>query len=672
MTNNFHPENSAIKILIVDDSPSDRSIFRRYLIQNNKQQFNFVEAESVGQAFEIIAREMPNCILLDYDLPDGNGHELVQKLNEEHGKHNIPIVMLSGSGSIEIAVETMRLGAHDYLVKGRATADDLIRAVINAIEKVRLYREKEFITKKIQISEERYRLLFDNTPLPALVFDRETLSILAVNDFAVKHYGYSREEFLQMTLDDLDAFKDASREVVVSEFCDDKGLIRNIPAQHTKKDGTVIDVEINCHDISFQDRDARFVIVQDITERKHAEQEREENLLREKDLREQAESANRSKDEFLAVISHELRSPLNAMSGWSKMLKGGMLDEEKTNQAIEVIDRNIKLQNHLIEDLLDVSRIITGKLKLEPSEINYCRIVSEAVETARPLAAEKHIKLSLTAKAETCDGVGDPTRLYQIIGNLLTNAVKFTPADGTIDVMLQTFGNEIEISVADSGIGVEPSLLPHIFERFRQADGSTKRKFGGLGLGLAIVKSLVEMHGGNVAAKSEGKNQGSVFTVRIPLSASVNEHFESSKKSAEQNQNGANGSSILENTKIIIVDDETDALELLKFVLKNNGAEVFAFNSANDVLKMTEEINPDLLISDISMAEMDGYDLIHRIRASSFSRSKFLPAIAITAYTSVEDRAQVLSAGFQMHISKPFDIEDVPQQVKQLIDSTKI
>lgn len=668
MTNNFQSENSIIKVLIVDDSPSDRSIFRRYLVQNNDQSFSFTEAESVGQAFEILSREMPHCILLDYDLPDGTGNELIAKLNEEHGKHNIPIVMLSGSGSIEIAVETMRLGAHDYLVKDRATAADLVRAIGNAIDKVRLYREKEQATKAIQVSEERYKLLFDNTPLPALVFDRETLAILAVNDFAIKHYGYSREEFLQMTLDNLDAFEDASKEVVVSQFCDDKGLIKNISAQHTKKDGKVIDVEINCHDISFQGRAARFVIVQDITERKLAEKEREENLIREQELREQAESANRSKDEFLAVISHELRSPLNAMSGWSKMLKRGMLDGEKTAQAIEVIDRNINLQNHLIEDLLDVSRIITGKLKIEPAEINYCRIVSESVETARPLATEKHIKLSLTAKAEICDGIGDANRLYQIVGNLLTNAVKFTPENGTIDVLLRTIGEAVEISITDSGIGIEPELLPHIFERFRQADGSTRRKYGGLGLGLAIVKSLVEMHEGKITAESEGKNHGSIFTVKIPLSARSNEKIERLNKNGDQNPKESGGG-ILEDIKIIIVDDETDALELLKFVLRNNGAEVYAFNSAADVLKMIEEIDPDLLISDISMAEMDGYDLIKRIRAATFSHSKFLPAIAMTAYTSVEDRAQVLSAGFQMHISKPFDIEEVPQQVKNLLES---
>lgn len=666
MTNNFQPENSAIKILIVDDSPSDRSIFRRYLVQSKDQSFSFVEAESITQAFEMIGREMPNCILLDYDLPDGNGGEVIEKLNEEHGKHNIPIVMLSGSGSIEIAVDTMRAGAHDYLVKSRATADDLVRAIGNAIDKVRLHREKELATKKIRDSEERYRLLFENTPLSAFVFDRHTLAILAVNEFAVRNYGHSREEFLQMTLDSLDAFEGAS-ESVINELCDDKDLIENLPSRHRKKDGAVIDVEINCHDISFQDRDARFVIVQDITERKQAEQEREATLLREKDLREQAESANRSKDEFLAVISHELRSPLNAMSGWSKMLMRGMLDEEKTNQAIEVIDRNINLQNHLIEDLLDVSRIISGKLKIEPTEINYCRIVSESVETARPSAAEKNIKLNLTTRAETCDGFGDLNRLYQIVGNILTNAVKFTPDGGEINVSLTSNENAVEIAVSDSGIGIEPELLPHIFERFRQADGSTRRKYGGLGLGLSIVKSLVEMHGGSITAESEGENRGSTFTLKIPLLNGADEAGRTLQNI--NNQNGASGGGILEGVKIIIVDDETDALELLKFVLKNNGAEVVAFNSANDVLKMTEEINPDLLISDISMAEMDGYDLIHRIRASSFSRTKFLPAIAITAYTSVEDRAQILSAGFQMHICKPFDIEEVPQQVKKLLDS---
>ena len=795
VVNDSQPQASAIKILIVDDSPSDRSIFRRYLTQDKEVVYDFTESENITQAFETIKANKFNCILLDYDLPDGNGVELIEKINEAYGKNNVPIVMLSGSGSIEIAVETMRTGAHDYLVKSRATALDLIRAINNAIDKVKLYRDKEFASERIQISEERYRLLFDNTPLPAIVFDRENLNVLAVNDYAVKHYGYSREEFLLMTLNELDSFEGASEEIVVSEFCDERGMIRAIPARHRKKDGTIIDVEVNCHDITFHGRDARFVIVQDITERKEAEnkiresaefnrtliesspdcvklldkdgrlefmnenglclmeiddftkfenrewhelwtdecrdtvkqtietakrgetgrfegfcptakgkpkwwdvivtpirdsegnvekilsvsrditqskiaeQERDENLIREKELREEAESANRSKDEFLAVLSHELRSPLNAMSGWSKMLQRGILDDEKTRQAIDVIERNINLQNHLIEDLLDVSRIISGKLKIEPTDVNICKVVSEAVETARPSAAEKNIRLLFTSKTAVCDVKGDPIRLQQIVGNILTNAFKFTPENGTVSVDLKTHENVMEISVTDSGIGIEAELLPHIFERFRQADGSTKRKFGGLGLGLAIVKSLVEMHGGTISALSGGKNQGSTFTVKLPIPVKKEKQSNGFVKSSGHSKNPNAQKGILDDIEILIVDDEADSLELLSFVLKNNGATVHAFNSAGNALTAIKELSPDLLISDISMGEMDGYDLIRRVR--EFSAEKFLPAIAMTAYTSVEDRAQILAAGFQMHIGKPFDIEEIPQQVKQVLDSAR-
>ena len=789
----------AMRILLVDDSPSDRAIFRRYLLQSNTETYEFVDTESVEEAIDSIAEKKPHCILLDYDLPDANGTDLIEKISNLYGKNSIPIVMLSGSGNIEIAVEAMRLGAQDFLVKDRATPIDLLRAVTNAVDKVKLYQEKELASEKILHSEERYRLLFDNTPLPALVFDRETLAVLAVNDFAVSHYGYSREEFTLMTLNELDAFDGASAEIVISEFCNEKGLIRNIPARHRKKDGSIIDVEVNCHDITFKGRDARFVIVQDITERKKsesklreseqfnrtviesspdcvklldkngklvfmnenglrlmeiddftefenrdwaefwsdesramvketlasvqsgeigrfvgacptakgksrwwdviatpvrgsdgsvekilsvsrditesktAEQEREQNLLREQELREQAETANRSKDEFLAVLSHELRTPLNAMSGWAKMLNRGILDEEKTQKAIEVIERNIRLQNTLIEDLLDVSRIISGKFRLEMTKFDLCKIIHDALELVRAQVAEKSIVLTTETENEECFATGDAHRLQQVINNLLTNAVKFTPDDGNVSITLKTHGTTAKITVTDSGIGIDESLLPDIFERFRQADGSSKRKYGGLGLGLAIVKSIVEMHGGEVSAHSAGENQGSTFVVTLPIviaDAVTNDELQSS----EVHSNGAGQTTIvrdLENVQIIIVDDEADSLELLRFVLASHGAKVTALNSAAEALRAIEKISPDLLISDISMAEMDGYDLIKRVRRLSSAKNKFLPAIAMTAYTGVEDRAAVLSAGFQMHIAKPIDIESVSSQIKQLLKTTQ-
>lgn len=667
-TNNNSRPQVSIKVLVVDDSPSDRTIFRRYLSQDTINAYEFVETEHIDNAFEMIIRNAPDCLLLDYDLPDGKGTDLIEKITEHFGKNKIPIVMLSGSGSIEIAVETLRSGAHDYLVKSRVTPDELVRAVNNAIEKVNLFRDRQAASEIIKTSEERYKLLFDNTPLPAIVFDRENLAILAANDCAVRHYGYSRAEFLNMTLHALDSFDGASSEIVLHEFCEDEKTIRTIPARHRKKDGTITDVEINCHDIKFYGRDARFVIVQDITERRLIEKEREESLAREKELRQQAESANLSKDEFLAVLSHELRSPLNAMSGWAKMLKLGVLDESKTKQAIDVIERNISLQNHLIEDLLDISRIISGKLKIELVELNLCKIISEAVESARILASEKNIALVYTAHLEECSGFGDPNRLQQIFNNLLTNSIKFTPENGNVDVSLKTDKNFAEIKITDDGIGIDSETLPHIFERFRQADGSTKRKYGGLGLGLAIVRSLIEMHNGTITAESGGINQGAVFIIKIPVKSN-NEDEKKIENHPKKNNWTSEIKPSLNGVKILIVDDESDSLELLSFVLESNGAIVRSYDNADGALNSVEDFDPDILISDISMAEMDGYDLIQRLREMDYSKNRFLPAIAMTAYTSVEDRARILSAGFQKHISKPFDVEEIIQQIKQTINS---
>lgn len=788
-----HKDNGATKILIVDDSPTDRAIFRRFLAQSAEGNYVFEEAEHISEAILKIERDLPHCILLDYDLPDAKGTDFIKKINERHGRNSIPIVMLSGSGSIEVVVDAINSGAQDYLVKSRATPGDLIRAVKNAIEKARLFREKEIAAEKIQISEERYRLLFENTPLPAIVFDRETLVVLAANDYAILHYGYTRDEFLLMTLNELDAFEGASEKIVIGEFCAKSDLIRSVPARHRKKDGTIIDVEVNCHDITFKGRDARFVIVQDITDRKKAEkklkeseefnrtviesspdcvklldkngklqfmnenglclmeiddfsqfkncdwhelwtdecreivlktlemvrrgetgrfegacptakgtakwwdvivtpvrngngeiekilsvsrditesklieQERENNLIREKELREEAESANRAKDEFLAVLSHELRTPLNAMSGWAKMLNQGILDEDKKQKALEVIERNIRLQNTLIEDLLDVSRIISGKIKLEPSEVNFCKIVADALETARFAAEAKHIEIESKTKTEECYGTGDAFRLQQIINNLLTNAIKFTPDGGKIFVNLETTPATAKITITDTGIGIEPELLPQIFERFKQADGSTKRKFGGLGLGLAIAKSLVEMHDGNITVTSEGKDKGATFTVELPVLQKVESETE---KNVHISADGhSKNGKPLENLKILLVDDEPDSLELVRFVLANNGAKVFPFGNADEALENIEKIKPDLLISDISMADTDGYDLVRKIRELPSAKNKFLPAIAMTAYTSIEDRAAVLSAGFQMHIAKPIDINNVAAQISELLNT---
>ncbi len=414
------------------------------------------------------------------------------------------------------------------------------------------------------------------------------------------------------------------------------------------------------------------IVFNNITERKLAEQEREESFKREQILRRQAEDASRAKDEFLAMLSHELRSPLNAMLGWATMLKLGNMDSEQTVHAVNLIERNTRLQNALIEDLLDVSRIISGKMRLEPANISFISVVQNALDTARQAAAAKGIELAAALDPAADEMHGDIFRLQQMIGNLLTNAIKFTPQNGNISVSLQKQNDTAKLIVKDSGIGIAPELLPHIFDRFQQADASTKRQFGGLGLGLTIVKNLVELHGGTITAHSDGIDSGSEFVIELPLLNKFEPPLVPREKRPDNSSLENKTAKIWKtdpfaNKKILVVDDESDSLELIRYILIENGAEVSCVNSAKEVLQALHNDKFDLLISDLGMPEMDGYDLIREIRQTQKEYYTKIPAIALTGYVSADDRARVLQAGFQTHLPKPLDIENLLVTVLNLI-----
>ena len=404
----------------------------------------------------------------------------------------------------------------------------------------------------------------------------------------------------------------------------------------------------------------------DITERKLVEAEREKSLEREQVLRHEAESANRAKDEFLAVLSHELRTPLNAMQGWTQVLQTSDLDKEKVGQAIEVIARNIRLQNALIEDLLDASRIVSGKMRLESETLSLVSTVQSALEAARPAAEKQGVQIESNYDYSADEIFGDKHRLQQIVGNLLTNAVKFTPAGGVVKVKLKRDGGRAKLTVQDSGIGISPELLPYIFERFRQADGSSKRKYGGLGLGLTIVKHLVELHGGNISVRSDGENSGATFTVKLPLAPQIISHADF--KPAGQDREGVNKkTNPLAGVRILTVDDDSDALDLICFVLEQYGADVTSVNSAIAALEILQNKEFDLLLSDLGMAGTDGFDLIRRVREMERGSGRTLPAIALTGYVSADDREKVLAAGFEKHLPKPVDTEILPSIILTLL-----
>ncbi|MDJ0694623.1 response regulator [Mastigocoleus sp. MO_188.B34] len=432
----------------------------------------------------------------------------------------------------------------------------------------------------------------------------------------------------------------------------------------------------------------------ELNERKQTQQALESSLQREKFLREEAEKANRIKDEFLAVLSHELRSPLNPILGWSNiLLKDRKLNEERKKQALQIIEKNAKVQSQLIEDLLDISRILRGKLKLEAEKVSLVNVILSALETVRLSVEAKNIDLkflvdtsqqlnsnNLTEVIDTDLGLwetgiesnypkylvlGDSARLQQIVWNLLSNGVKFTPKGGKLTVKLEAIESQAKITVTDTGKGITQEFLPHVFDYFRQADSATTRRFGGLGLGLAIVRYLVEMHGGTVKADSLGKDKGATFTVSVPLLETDKTKSKDDNLSAYEIE-----SHNLEGLRILVVDDELDSREFISFVLEQDGAEVIQVPSAIEALQIFPNIQPDILVSDIGMPEMDGYMLLSEIRKIQPEAGGNIPAIALTAYAGELDRKQALSVGFHSHIAKPVEPDNFIAVVLKLTNKS--
>jgi signal transduction histidine kinase len=397
--------------------------------------------------------------------------------------------------------------------------------------------------------------------------------------------------------------------------------------------------------------------------RKHAEQERELSLKREKEARLKAEEASRLKDEFLATVSHELRTPLNAIYGWATMLRSGKLNAANAANAIEIIERNARIQIQLIEDLLDVSRMMTGNLRLTIEAVEPVSVIRAAIDVVRPAAEVKNIEIVTDFDSRVKMIFADAARLQQIIWNLLSNAVKFTPNGGRVTVRLRLMpDSNIEISVTDTGEGIAPDFLPHIFERFRQAEQATTRVHGGLGLGLAIVKNLAEMHGGSVTAESEGLGRGATLSIILPQPTFADDANECASDGVAS-QTTAASEKPLAGLRIVAVDDEPDSLNLLQIVLQQHGARVFTADCAAQASKIIEEESPDVLISDIRMPVENGYNLIERVRLLENQKSKPIAAVALTSFTRAEDEQRARRAGFDAHLSKPLEPQILIQTI---------
>ncbi|MCC5652531.1 PAS domain S-box protein [Nostoc sp. XA013] len=551
---------------------------------------------------------------------------------------------------------------YEYILTPLRSFGQAIEGVITVSRDITEHKRAE---KTLRESEARFRRLFESN-LIGVAFWNVDGFIIDANDAFLQSAGYTRDEFATLG-------KINWRELTPIEYkdLDDRALLevqtagisRIYEKEYLQRDGKRVPIVLGIALLN-DSKDNGVAFVLDITHRKSVEKERDRLLEGEMKARKEAEIANTIKDEFLAVLSHELRTPLNSILGWSKLLRTRDLNEKTTNHALETIERNAKLQTQLIEDLLDVSRILRGKLNLNVCPVNLVMVIEAALETVKLAAQAKSIQIQTIFDSTLGQLMGDPNRLVQVVWNLLSNAVKFTPIGGRIEIRLMKVGNQAQIQVSDTGKGISPEFLPYVFDYFRQADSTITRAFGGLGLGLAIVRKVVEMHGGNVQAESPGEGAGSTFTVELPFLARSEQVMSNENEPSPCEADFP----ILSDTKILVVDDEPDIRDLVTFILQDYGVEVTAVSSAQEALQALSESIPDVLISDIGMPKTDGYMLMREVRARSPQQGGRVPAIALTAYAGEMNEHQALAAGFQMHISKPVDPDALVKAITDLIE----
>ena len=609
------------------------------------------------------------------------------------------------------------------------------RAEINAQEARRNYQSLLQSRDIIRQSEERYRLLVEGATEYAIFMLDTSGNIISWNIGAERILGYQEAEILGQHFARIftpeaierDQPQQALKKAVAEGFSRENRW-------HVRKDGTHL--WTHCVITALQDGSLRGFakIMQDITGRKQAEAEREQLLVREQAARSEAEAANRSKDEFLAIVSHELRTPMTAILGWAGMLQAGILDEDKAAIAIETIERNANLQMQLIEDLLDISRIIRGELSLDCRIFDVVEAIASAIEVVPPMANAKAmdfrfsiLDFRLGSTGENPEFIsyheiennpkskiqnpkflvwGDSDRLQQVVLNLLSNAIKFTPVGGRVEVRLSVEGSRLKaqgerlvsesllpadnsssylipqasypglfacIQVIDTGKGISADFMPYVFDRFRQADSKSTRSQKGLGLGLAIAQHIVEMHGGTISAQSQGVGQGSTFTVKIPLveKAEEGEGYESAGGEISLAPKHSDTAPSLKGLQVLVVDDEVDTREWIVTILKQSGAEAKAVGSVGEALEALENFKPDVLVSDIGMPGEDGYTLIRKIRQLEPETGGRIPAVALTGYARVEDYRAALAAGFQLHVAKPIRAAELIAVIASLATMSK-
>ena len=670
----FEPSET---ILHIDDNEANRYIVRR-ILQNAG--FAVVEAATGFAGLEAIAIHQPALVILDVRLPDLNGFEVCRQIKSNPQTRFIPVLHLSASFvKSQDKAEGLDSGADGYLaqpvepIELLATVRSLFR--IRQAEELALISAREWQTTFDAINDSVCLLdpqgaILRCNQATARLFDKPAAEILGqihyelmhatlgVGDGTCFHRAKATHQRQMLELQSQARWFAKTMDPVLNEFGTFTGAVLTLVDITNRKQ---IEAERKQAELTLQERNQRLDALYETT-REQADQLRQ---------------ANRIKDEFLAVLSYELRSPLNPILGWARILQTKQQDAAKTQYALETIERNARLQAQLIEDLLDVSRILQGKLNLNMVPVSLSFTIKSALETVQPAAEAKSIQIETIFEPNVGQVLGDSGRLQQVVWNLISNAVKFTPQGGHVQVRLdQTEAAEAveaeqaaspqrpvtyaQITVCDTGQGITASFLPYVFDYFRQADSTTTRSFGGLGLGLAIVSHLVALHGGTVQADSLGEGQGSTFIVKLPVIAASNPHpaRSSARDRSELQFNGL---------RVLFVDDERDSRELGTFLLEQQGANVTQVGSANEALSQLQQAKFDLLISDIGMPDMDGYALLRHIKEQLPEQSKDMLAIAITAYAGEKNKQQALAAGFQQHITKPIEPEALLQTIWTLV-----
>ncbi|MEH1972700.1 MAG: response regulator [Nostoc sp.] len=651
---------NVLRFLLLEDSVLDAELAQAILTEGGID-CELIRVETDADFVAALEAETFDLILADYALPSFDGISALE-IARNHCPE-VPFIFVSAALGEELAIEALKNGATDYVLKQRLGR--LVPSVQRALREAKERRQRKQAEESLQKSEAKYRRIVDTSYEGIWMIDSEARTEF-VNQRISQMLGYPAEEIIGRSIFDfMDRADDIADEEKLEWF---KGEGSDLKERRLRcQDGSYIWTLISATAILNEQSEClgAIAMLTDITDRKRTESERDRLLQLEQRARAEAEAANRIKDEFLAVLSHELRSPLNPILGWAKLLQSRKFDEPSLQKALKTIERNAKLQAQLIEDLLDVSRILQGKLSLNMIPVDLVSTIEAAMETVHLAAEAKTIAIEMMLNPSVGKVLGDSARLQQVFWNLLSNAVKFTETEGKVNVRLECIDAQAQITVSDTGKGIHPDFLPYMFDYFRQGDSTTTRRFGGLGLGLAIARHLIEMHGGTVWAESPGEEQGAIFTVRLPLikdSATIRDDTNTDSSTA------VFASSPLIGLQVLVVDDNADTRDFFSFVLEQFGAIVTAVASGDEALLALTQSKPDILLSDIGMPEMNGYMLMQQVRTQEAKvGAKKMPAIALTAYAGEINQQQAIRAGFQQHIVKPVAPEELLIAISNLV-----